>query len=296
MDLQTFDDPLKLLTLVLAHMREGVALHEMIYDEQSNPIDYRVLYVNEAFEELTTLSKDAVIGKLASEAYQLTDAPYLREYARVVEEGKMTTFEASVKSMHSDFSVVVVPVQNRFFVTIFSNITTFKKQQSQLANFKYGLEKLNDIVFMTDKDGVFNYVNKSFTDAYGYTLAELLGKTPRVLKSGKQTNDFYDHFWKTLTSKDSISTDLINVTKSGAEIVVSASASPILDENQEIVGFLAVQRNVTEERQAKEQLEQKIIETDTINRLMVSRELKMIELKEKIAQLKNTIELRTGKK
>lgn len=290
MDLQLFQDSRKLLTLVFENMREGVALHEMIYDEQSNPIDYKILYVNNAFEKLTLFTKDMVEGKLASEAYQLNSAPYLDEYAMAVSEKKVLSFEVFVESMQTDFSIVAVPVQEQIFMTIFSNITMQKQQQNQLAYFKYGLEKLNDIVFMTNKEGVFEYVNKSFTDTYGYTLDDLVGKTPRILKSGKHTDGFYEQFWKTLTNKESISADLINITKSGSEIVVSASASPILDVNNAIVAFLAVQRNVTEERKAEEQLEQKIIETDTINKLMVSRELKMIELKETIARLQKNNE------
>ena len=65
------------------HMSEGVALHEVVLDENGRPVNYRILDVNPQYESFTGLAPDRVIGKLATEAYGTAEPPYLEEFTRV---------------------------------------------------------------------------------------------------------------------------------------------------------------------------------------------------------------------
>ena len=74
-------------------MTEGVALHELIYDNQSLAVDYRIVSTNPAFEKHTGLKSEQIQGQLASSAYGTGAAPYLEEYARVAQTGRAYAFE-----------------------------------------------------------------------------------------------------------------------------------------------------------------------------------------------------------
>jgi PAS domain S-box-containing protein len=74
-------------------MTEGVALHQIIYDEPGTPVDYRILATNPAFTVHTGLAAEQIRGRLASEAYGAGEAPYLETYARVAHIGHPAVFE-----------------------------------------------------------------------------------------------------------------------------------------------------------------------------------------------------------
>ncbi len=70
-------------TTLFEHMQEGVALHELVYDGNGHPVDYRILDVNPQFEVHTGLRRETVAGQLGSTAYGAGTAPFLEEYASV---------------------------------------------------------------------------------------------------------------------------------------------------------------------------------------------------------------------
>lgn len=257
-------------------------------------IDGVIIFANPAFEELYGYSESEWKGQtprilksgvINQENYArfwqklLTKETIYGELVNKKKNGDLVTVSGSVGPILDNQGLIAG------FVSIQHDVTENKSNEKELKKFKLGIDKINDVVFMTNAQGEFEYINSRFTDLYDYSLSDLAHKTPRVLKSGKQSGDFYVNFWQTLLAKKPITADLVNRNKNGDEIIVEASATAILDDFGEIVGFLAVQRDVTDLRKTTHQLEEKINETNAMNKLMVSRELKMIELKETIAQL-----------
>ncbi len=121
--------------------------------------------------------------------------------------------------------------------------------------FRTALEAFGDIVFMTDPDGVFTFVNRRFSEVYGYDADEVVGRaTPRVLKSGVQPPGFYAALWTDLTRGRSHRTTLVNRTKAGQLVTVQAVASAV-DGGEGTRGFLAIQRDITAEVAARRQAE-----------------------------------------
>ncbi len=117
------------------------------------------------------------------------------------------------------------------------------------------IDASKEIVFVTDTNGIFLYVNRAFTDVYGYAPDDIVGtKTPRILKSGLQPDAFYENLWKGIVIGGSFRADMINVTRGGTHVEIEASIDPMLDMNGTIEGFLAVQRDVTEHRAAARSL------------------------------------------
>ncbi|MBI5842503.1 MAG: PAS domain S-box protein [Chloroflexi bacterium] len=140
-------------------------------------------------------------------------------------------------------------------VIVFRDITERKRAEEELVKLRQAVEASGEAIFLTDRDGLITYVNPEFTLLYGYTADEVVGKvTPRILKSGLLKPEDYEMFWKTILSKQVVKGEIINKTKDGRFVTAEGSASPILDEQENIIGFLAIQRDISARKRAEESL------------------------------------------
>ena len=135
---------------------------------------------------------------------------------------------------------------------ILRDITERKQKEDALIKLQKAVDSSKDAIFLTDIHGVFTYVNPAFITLYGFSAGELVGKvTPRVIKSGLTDPQVYELFWKKLTSGQEVSGEIINKKMDGTLITVEGSATPILDDVHTIIGFLGVQRDVSERKKAE---------------------------------------------
>ncbi|MBI9041529.1 PAS domain S-box protein [Lutibacter sp.] len=136
------------------------------------------------------------------------------------------------------------------------DITVFKQQVKLLLKLNKAISNSSDIIFMTDAEGIINYINPVFTEKYGYNSDEIIGKTtPRILKSGNHPEVIYNHFWDNLKQKKSVvDFQFINKCKDGKLIEIEASANPIIDERGEISGYIGIQRDITQRKLANKAL------------------------------------------
>jgi PAS domain S-box-containing protein len=135
------------------------------------------------------------------------------------------------------------------------DVTEARRIEEQLAKFELGIERSGEIVFLTDADGHIFYVNPAFERIYGYLKEEVIGQTPRILKSGAHPPEHYREFWANLLAKQTVRAEIINKTKDGRFITVEASANPVLDAMGEIIGFLAIQRDITDRKRTERALQ-----------------------------------------
>jgi PAS domain S-box-containing protein len=127
----------------------------------------------------------------------------------------------------------------------------------QLKKLNIAIDAVKDVVFMTDIKGIFTYVNEAFTLLYGYQPKELIGKlTPRILKGGLLTESDYKQLWNTLFKKQPIILEIKNKNKNGQLIDIETSLNSITNDDGEIIGFVAIQRDITEKINHNKLLEQ----------------------------------------
>jgi len=116
------------------HMSNGFALHEMIFDEQGVPVDYRFLDVNPAFEKMTGLIKKHLIGRTVLEIMPETESYWIKNYGEVVKTGEPRTFENYAKQIGRCYKVAAYrPEPGQFAVTI-EDITALKIAQNELEH------------------------------------------------------------------------------------------------------------------------------------------------------------------
>jgi PAS domain S-box-containing protein len=145
--------------------------------------------------------------------------------------------------------LLVKQVSNQLSLAL-ENARLFQEAQK----FKLGIDRADNAVFITDPEGVIQYINPGFEKTYGFKSDEALGQTPRILKSGLIANEQYKHFWERLLSGGTVTGEIINKAKDGRLVHISGTNSPILDENGKIIGFLSVHQDITERKKSEEAL------------------------------------------
>ncbi len=140
--------------------------------------------------------------------------------------------------------------------TVARDITLRKLAEEQLKLQSAALEAAANAIVITDSKGNILWVNRSFTAMTGYTKDEIVGQNPRVLKSGKQGEEYYSSLWSTITSGGSWSGELINRRKDGTTYTEEMTITPVTHESNGTgrTYFIAIKRDVTERRNADEAL------------------------------------------
>jgi PAS domain S-box-containing protein len=138
-------------------------------------------------------------------------------------------------------------------VVVFQDVTSKKEGQERIQMLTRAVEQTADSILITDRDGVIGYVNPAFEQTSGYTCEEVLGQTPRLLKSGKHSPDFYRGLWTQITSGQPFREVLTDRKKSGELFLAEQTITPIKDPEGKITHFVSVIKDVTEQREFEEQ-------------------------------------------
>lgn len=137
---------------------------------------------------------------------------------------------------------------------VIRDITERKQFLEHLEKFKRAIENTDEMMMITDVNGIIEYVNPAFEKITGYSLEEVKGRTPRILKSGAHPEEFYKEMWQTILSGKSWQGLIVNCKKDGTLYTEEMIISPIKNEKNEIISFVAVKKDVTERIKAEEEL------------------------------------------
>jgi diguanylate cyclase (GGDEF)-like protein/PAS domain S-box-containing protein len=127
--------------------------------------------------------------------------------------------------------------------------------ESRLRILVKAVEQSPVSIIVTDHEGIIEYVNPKFCKVTGYTLEEVLGQTPRILKGGFLTADFYRELWLTILAGEEWHGIFHNRTKSGEMVWELASISPIRDEAGVVTHFVSVKEDFTEIKRLQDHMD-----------------------------------------
>jgi PAS domain S-box-containing protein len=136
------------------------------------------------------------------------------------------------------------------------DITLRKRAEEQLRLQSAALEAAANAIVITDYEGKIVWVNRAFTAMTGYSKEETLGKNPRLLKSGEQTESYYAELWSTISSGKVWQGEIVNRRKDGTTYTEEMTITPIAQS----VGqanwshFVAIKQDITERKRAEEEL------------------------------------------
>jgi two-component system cell cycle sensor histidine kinase/response regulator CckA len=118
------------------------------------------------------------------------------------------------------------------------------------------MEQAHEAVAIPDVEGGLLYVNPAFENASGYGRDELLGKNPRLIKSGLHDEAFYRDLWETILSGNPWQGRMTNRRKDGSLFTEDSVISPVRDDSGKVAAFVATKRDVTREVALQADLEQ----------------------------------------
>ena len=140
-----------------------------------------------------------------------------------------------------------------------TDITHTQNIEQKLRNLGRALEQSPASVMITDTRGKIEYVNPKFSQVSGYTREEALGQSAGILRSGKMPPEVYQDLWSTLEKGEEWHGQLLNKRKDGSLFWESSSISAVRDEKNEVLSYIAVKEDITQQKEAEEQL--RMVET-----------------------------------
>jgi two-component system, cell cycle sensor histidine kinase and response regulator CckA len=239
------------------HMQEGAALHELVLDEQGEPVDYRIVDINPQFEKHTGRRRADVVGRLASQVYGTGTAPFLKEYASVAMGGPPLHFEVYFPPFQRHFAISVASTEPKSFATIFSDTTLSRAQAEVVERSRLSLQALLDnqphLAWLKDREGRFLAVNKAFAQACGQASPDaVVGKTdldvwPLQLAEAYRADDRAVMQAATQTMVEE------QIAEVDGMRWFETYKSPVFEPDGSIVGTTGIARDITERKRAEEE-------------------------------------------
>ncbi len=158
-------------------MTEGFALHEIVTDEMGQPVDYRFLEVNPAFEQLTGLKRSDLLGKCVLEVLPGTEPYWIENYGRVALTGEPVYIEDYSAALDRWYEVFAYRPTPRQFAVVFSDISERKQAEAALHESEEMFRRFFDNAplgkTLATPEGVLERVNPALCRMLGYSAEEL---------------------------------------------------------------------------------------------------------------------------
>ncbi len=227
-----------------------------------------VFFISDEIERLSGYPASDFVG---GNMRRLMDIVHPKEWETVMasfRQGATTgrPFELDSRLRHGNGTYVWVHIKGRgsfdshgrlrWIDGVMIDITQRHQAEADRERLTTAIEQADEIILITDVAGVILYVNPAFERVTGYTREEAIGQTPRLLKSGQQTEAFYNDMWHTLVSGKVWKGRIVNKRKDGSLYTEAANITPVRDENGDTVNYVAAKRDITKEIELEEQRQQ----------------------------------------
>ena len=224
------------------------------------------MQINKAFCEMLGYTEFELFNKNWEEITHPDDISKVHEVLISILKGKTQAARLETRYIHKSGEVIWTDIStslqsdvhnnSTYFITSVQDISVRKKAEDNLRKFKMGIDHSADAIFITAKDGTIEYINRAFEEIYGYPSSEVIGKTPRILKSGLYSTSYYEKVWNTLLTKKPVTDEIQNRARDGRLISVGASNNPIVNDQGEVLGFISINRDITERKKAEQALKE----------------------------------------
>jgi PAS domain S-box-containing protein len=220
----------------------------------------RILAANERADRMHGYLPGELVGMRIDELSIVDSEERKVENFRRIAAGESVTVEVEHRRKDGTiFPVEIVASRivwgGRVCVLSFErDITERKRAEEAHTRLAIVVEQATETIVITDTHGTIIYANPAFEKTTGYTRAEAIGQNPRILKSGKQSDDDYRAMWEVLERGEVWQGHFINRRKDGTLYEEDATITPVRDAAGKLVCYAAVKRDVTREVHLERQL------------------------------------------
>ena len=220
----------------------------IVVDNKTSNIEY----VSESIKDIMGYDPNEIIGQNISilsgrtEPYDVSKDKIKDTYRDVVTlkcaNGELLDFNLKYNNSHLSEKEVTV------------GCLKLKQKVSVETIFQKAVEQTPESIFITDKNSIIEYINQSTINLTGYSKEELIGQSPKILRSGLTNEGVYADLKKTLQYENVWEGEFINKKKDGSIFIEKAIISPIRDVNGEVFRYLGIKINITEQKKTQENL------------------------------------------
>lgn len=225
-----------------------------------NP-DATLHYANQAAADLLGYGRDELLALSALDInpQYVTPEAWRANLSELKAKGKVV-YEAPLKRKDGSHVPVEITATHAAYggkeikCVYCTDLTARKKAELQLRKLSLAIEAGPAAVMITDPEGAIEYVNPKFTEMTGYTREEALGRNPRMLKSGKQTAEFYRGMWETLKACRNWAGELQNRRKNGEIYWESVSIATVCGEDGRAQHYICVKEDIDARKRMEAEL------------------------------------------
>lgn len=170
---------------------------------------------------------------------------------------EVKVFDSQKKEHTVEFILKSIEIDGHYKVfAIALDITEKKENEQQLRHAYVVYQNTHDGIMITDKDANIIDVNRSFIKSTGYSLSEIKGKNPRILKSGKTDESIYTKMWESIINKGYWNGELINKNKEGKLYDELLTVNSVVDEKGEVKNYIGIFTNVSKQKEQEKKLKE----------------------------------------
>lgn len=242
----------------------------------------RVVYLNHSARRKLLFDSASSAEKTVQELFGLKPGPEKERIRSMIDtvraQGRGMIFEIetgitttmNVPLMVSGvLSKLTLPQEKApVLVLLLHDSTRRKRSRVQLRKLSNVVRNMKDKVVITDVNGRIEYVNSAFESCTGYSWQEAVGRTPRMLRSGRHHADFYRIMREALLSGEPFRAVFTNRKKDGTFYQEDQVISPVYGDTGALEYFVALGRNVTDQMHAEERLRESLEQSMDVNRKM----------------------------
>ncbi|GLB32609.1 hypothetical protein LAD12857_45320 [Lacrimispora amygdalina] len=225
----------------------------------------KIIDVNETYTILTGYTKEESLGKTTLDLKFWKNPGERDLFFKIIEkEGVCKNLEITIlnkerKELNALISSQTTQVENStYIISVIRDITSNKaltlKLKKSEDTFQAIMEQSPMSFILTNTSGEIEYANPTFLKLMGYELQEVLGKNPRILKSGYHNREFYHNLWSTILSGRQWSSEIVNKKKNGDLIWENIILTPILNEEGRIIQFLSTLEDISDRKRTEQEL------------------------------------------
>lgn len=223
---------------------------------------FRFEYVNDRLCEILGRKRDEIIGQPFTKFLgKSIDLVVERYKARQAGEEVPSQYEIDVVRKSGEVRYLIISANSFQDATGQSksaghllDITDQKETNLELRKLSQAVEQSPVMTVITDIEGTIEYINSEFSRVTGYSAAEVLGKNPRILKSGKHDEAFYKDLWDTIKSGEIWNGEMTNRKKDGTINWEKISISPVRDSVGKVTHFVAVKEDISQYKEKQEEI------------------------------------------
>jgi PAS domain S-box-containing protein len=240
--------------------------------------DNKFIYLNKSHIEIFGYdTAEDLIGKSWQELYEPKEIErFQQEVFPILMEKGFWRGEATARKSNGklfDQEISLTLSEDGEIICVCRDITETKAAEAQLkklilelSNFKYALDQ-SAIVAITDPQGTITYANDKFCQISQYSRAELIGSNHRIVNSGYHSLEFFQNLWSTITQGKVWHGEVKNRAKNGNYYWVDATIIPFLHENGKPWQYLAIRIDITDRKQAEQELFQALAREKELSEL-----------------------------